>query len=133
MSRRNKNIVFNTWFNDFFIAIPDIGDVLPLRTDKVYKKVPFDIFRGILSDYIFKEFDNSKDIVDIVNMITYPKNKFEINENPKEMTEEELKSEMNRNIQDQCVNIYVIREQKLDDNIGNIFLYIWGQCTCSLL
>ena len=41
------------------------------------------------------------------------------------MTEEELKSAMNRSIQKQCVNIYVSGEHKLDNSIGKI-LHMYG-------
>ena len=55
--------------------------------------------------YTVKEFDNAKDVVDIVKTMTDPKIKFERKNKPKEMKEEELKSVTNRSIHDQCVKI----------------------------
>ena len=39
---------------------------------------------------------------------------------------------MNRIIYYQRVKLYVSREQKLDKNIGKIFMYIWVKCTSAL-
>ena len=56
--------------------------------------------------------------------MTDTKIKFERGGDPKEMTEEYLKSDINRSIQDQCVKYTFSREQKMDKKIGNIFTYI---------
>ena len=87
----------------------DIGDVLALKSDKVDQKVPFDTFRGKLSDYIVKEFSNEKDSVDIAKMMTDPELKFDQKNNPQETTEEDLKFLMNSSIQYKFVKLYVSR------------------------
>ena len=68
-SIRNNNTNFDR-------ATLDIGTVLVLRTDKPNKKAPFDNLRGNILDYFVKEFDNKKDVVDIVKTMTDPKIKF---------------------------------------------------------
>ena len=70
--------------------------------------------------------------MDTVKKMTDPKIKFQRNNKPKEITKEELNSSMNRIIQDQRVKLYVIREQKLDDNIAKLYIYIWLKCTSGL-
>ena len=87
----------------------DIGDVLALKSDKVDQKVPFDTFRGKLSDYIVKELSNEKDAVDIAKMMTDPELKFDQKNNPQETTEEDLKLLMNSSIQYKFVKLYVSR------------------------
>ena len=54
-----------------------------MRTDKLDKKVPFDTFRGKLSDYIVKELCNEKDAVEIVKTMNDPNIKCERKNKPK--------------------------------------------------
>ena len=65
---------------------------------------------GKLSDYTVKELDKSKDVMDIVNTMTEPNIKFEQQNNPKEMTKEDLKSAMNRTIKYQRVKLCINME-----------------------
>ena len=109
-SRINASIVFNTQYKNLDRATPQIGDILDPRTNKLEKKFPFDTFMGNISDYTVNEIDNTKDVMDIVNTMTEPNNKFERQNNPKEMTKEQLKSAMNRSIKYQRVKLCINME-----------------------
>ena len=57
-----------------------------------------------------------------------PKINFDNKNKPKDPTEEEAKSSMNKMIQDQEVKQYVYKKQALMNNLNKIFAPIWGQC-----
>ena len=61
---------------DFQGKTPEIGGVLVLKSEKVSKKVPFEVFRELLVERLSKELDNSRDAIAIVRDMVDPKDLF---------------------------------------------------------
>ena len=67
-------------------------------------------------------------MVFIVKHMKDPKINFYNKNKPKDLTEEEAKSSMNKMIQDQEVKQYVYNKQTLKNNLSKSFNIIWSQC-----
>ena len=57
-----------------------------------------------------------------------PKINFDNKNKPEELTEEEVKSFMNKIIQYREVKQYFYKKQALKNNLSKIFAIVWGQC-----
>ena len=96
---------------------PEVDSILALRTEKITKKLTFDTFREKLATYINIELTHATDVVCVVKHIKGTKINFYNNNKPKDLTEEEAKSSMNKMIQDQEVKQYVYKKQDFKNNL----------------
>ena len=81
-----------------------VGGILTLRTENITNKVTLDTFRKKLATYINKELTHATDVVCVVKYMKDPKINFDNKKKPRDLTEEEAKSSMNKMIQDQELN-----------------------------
>ena len=72
--------------------------MITLRYNRVDLKNHFDIFRKKLIDCAIKGTNNSEYIMMLMQDLKYPKYLFDFNNNPRELTAEEAKSEVNKAI-----------------------------------
>ena len=91
----------DTEVNNYKGYTPEVGYILALCTEKLTKKITFDNFREKLATYINIELTHATDVVCVVKHIKGTKINFYNNNKPKDLTEEEAKSSMNKMIQDQ--------------------------------
>ena len=95
---RNNNItIVITEDKNYEVYTPKVGGLISLRTLNITNKLTSDTFRGKLATYINKIVKHMKD----------PKINFDNKNKPEELTEEEVKSFMNKIIQYREVKQYV--------------------------
>ena len=99
---RNNNItIVDTQEKKYEGDTLRVGGILTLRTENITKKITLDTFRKKLATYINKELTHATDVVCVVKYMKDPKINFDNKNKPRELTEEEAKSSMNKMIQDQ--------------------------------
>ena len=87
-----------------------VDRILTLRTEKLAKKLTLDSFQEKLATYINKELTHATDVVYVMKHMKDPKINFDNKNKPKDPTEEEAKSSMNKIIQDQEVKNCVYKK-----------------------
>ena len=122
----------DTEVNNYKGYTPEVGYILALCTEKLTKKITFDTFQEKLVTYINKELTYAMYVVYVVKHMKDTKINFNNKNKPKDLTEEEAKSPMNKMIQDQELKQYVYKKQALKNNLNKSFSIIWGQCTSSV-
>jgi hypothetical protein len=111
---------------------PEVGGVLSLRTEWLDKKVSFDVMMEKMTDYVLREFKNGTDVVPVVRDQVDPREDFEENHLPKELTKRQQDSAVHVAIQQQRIKLYVTREAELESNMNKIYGIVKGQCSHSL-
>jgi len=117
-----------TWQGDK----PEIGGVLGLRTEWLDKKMSYRSFMEKMVEYILSNFDNANDVLSVVRDEVDPIVDFETNNLPKDLTEEEKKSGVKVEIQQQRIKLYMTRELELENNKRKIYGLVKGQILHSL-
>ncbi len=102
------------------------------KNEKISKKVPFDMFREKLADYVIKTLTHPDDVVKIIKKMKDPEAEFEKEHMPTDLTAEEAKSMAKKSIFEQKCKLYVAREQTMKSNKSKIYSLIWGQCSPGL-
>jgi len=124
---RGQNVQVNAAIRDFVGDTSDIGAVLGLRNEKISKKVPFDMFREKLANYVIRTLTHPDDVVKIVRKMEDPATGFEKEHMPKDLTDEEAESMAKKSIFEQKCKLYVARRTRADDEvkqIKNLFAYL---------
>ena len=110
-------------------AEPKVGAVLALKIERMTKKEPFDIFKEKLMNYMGREIENSNDLMCILTTGDNPVDEYEKNNMPKDLTDEEKKSEVRVQMQKERIRLYIMKEDKLKSGMVKLYNVIWGQCS----
>ena len=105
---RPTNIAQATTPKDFQGATPKIGGILALRSENMTNKVNYNSFCEKLKIFIMNEFKGGKNVVEVtqnpsIDIISF----FENDNKPEELTEEEKKSTIDREIKKEEIKDYV--------------------------
>ena len=111
---------------------PEIDGVLGLRTEWLDKKMSYSTFMEKMVEYVLREFKNANDVLSLVRDEVDPMVNFETNNLPKDLSDEDKKSEVKVAVQQQRIKLYVNREMELGNNVRKIYGLVKGQCSHSL-
>ena len=111
---------------------PNIGAVLGLKTEKIDKKVSFDVFREKLANYVLVNLKDAEDVMPLIEEQVDPRIDFRTNNKPASLTEEQKKDDVDVMIQSQYLKIFATREFAIKDSMNKVYGMLWGQCTHSL-
>ena len=123
-------LVSTSTSNKFFKGVIEtFGEVIALRYNRVDLNKYFDVFCEKIINYSIKEINNDEGVLVLIKGLKEPKSLFAFNNNTKDLTAEEEKSEVNKTIMSVRVRQYIKREARLYSNMNNIYCIMWVQCT----
>jgi hypothetical protein len=109
----------------------DVGVVLALRSERYSKKVVFGVFIEKMKNYVLQNFVDGKDMMPILDKLEDPKNDI-IADQPKDLTNDEQRSEVMRWMKQEQVKTHIKRLTNLDGNKEKMYSIVWGQCSNAL-
>ena len=124
-----NNMIIDTTNRKFEGEEPGIRAVLGLIIENIDKKAPLDIFREILSKYIVRTINTPEFFISVVCDMIDSGSYFDNDNKPKNLTDEEKKSDVNTKIHQQRIKIYITRELGMKSNMNKIHCLVWEQCT----
>ena len=130
----SRQAVVDPNLRSFEGAESDVGGVLCLSNEKVDKKVTFDEFRVKIGQYIERKYDNSDDIVMMVEDMKTPEESYK-NSKPRYLTEAEKKSDESEELKIEYsyrLKKWIDCGEQLKFNKSKLFSLILGQCSDSL-
>ena len=92
-------------------------------------KTNFDLFREKLDNYAMRTFNKPGDVVAIVRDMEDPRSTFKNKHIPKDLTEDQENSWVQKSIQEKNIKVFVFIEMKIQSNLQRIYGLIWVQCT----
>jgi hypothetical protein len=128
-NRDRRALTIGSDDKDWEGAKPEVGAVLGLKTEKITKKVTFEVFREKLATYVLSEFNNPKDVLPAVKRMTDPMVDFKAKQAPKDLTDDEKKSDVEVQMQQQRIKLYISRETMVRTNMDKLYGIITGQCS----
>ena len=100
-----------------------------MRTEWLDNKMSYSTFMEKMVEYVLREFKNANDVLSLVRDEVDPMVNFETNNLPKDLSDEDKKSEVKVAVQQQRIKLYVNREMELDNNVQKIYGLVKGQCS----
>ena len=118
--------------NDWEGAKADFGAVLGLNTEKLKKKVTYEIFREKAKTYILSEFKNPKDVLPTLRLVD-PLDGFKGKYAPKKLEGDAAKDDIEKEMQTLRIKRYMAREDDVRSNMDKLYGIIVGQCSEAVL
>ena len=105
-----------------------IGVVLALKSERFNMKVVFSSFIEKLKNYILTNFDDSRDMMPILENLKDPTDEIKSNQ-PIDLTKDEETSDVKKWIKQEEIKKHINRLTTLDNNKETLYGLIWGQCS----